>query len=1115
MHKNRLRIGLFLTVTFCATDTVNAQYNLPFIENFDNPERFTQWTIHDLNQDGSTWVHEQASQWNTYPMGGSGGCTHVSTGGSWGAEIDQANDLLISPAIAVSGGSLTLSFYAKQTGPSKETLVVLIGQNTDPDQMQVIDTLYDFSENNVYTLWTFNIPDLKAGNYHIGFYAISDYYANTGICLDNLSLESGSVCDIAVNQVLLPASGCGLDQIEVQAEIELKQGNLENETISAWYQINNGAKIPQDFDIELAEGRKSILHFNSLASLIAGNSYTISVGIEPLNTEKETSNNQSHSSITHFVPVQSPHHFDFQQQEMSPVPVQAWEMDMAGAMQCLQSDALLQSSCIELEAGLLYRLSYQVQAGDAPIGLEEPDFYHIDFGLSGQTENWETVFSDTAYTDYSYQSREVILRPTQDGLYAFSFKVDSMPSNLFFREVEVSTVPDYDLKMKVLRAPSIFPVKQVSAGIGSFVTIMNHGRLSIDPFLLEFSYQNGNAMQACGHDTFAIGAFSSELQAAGFCRLPAAFSDSIAHIQAKISIPSQEDANPQDNSTYFDVQFNDTTFAYDQISTDMFSDAGHAVGAQDTVACGLPFLLSCSDTLTSVSIAWGPKRSEFKVGIEIRQWDLQTQTFGALAYYTEVTRPEDSGWATYPIPALVLNPGAYMISACQLGRSSFGLIADRSDNGIMYLNKHGEVLGYQDNLGYPGIRANFGHSDSIMESIRDVAVTSILRPASDGIFSSQESIVAEIMNTGNTNLENVPVYCYVNKELLPSKSIDIKAFEKKTIEFTADLSQPSTAYYLSIFTQLEGDQNPHNDTASIWIRSLDSINPYILDFELCQDFAIDHFQPAWRTVDMDTLDTYEVEIVTGQGSFPITYPNLGGKMAFMAFNPSAVNPDVSEFIPPFQGNKYGACIGTNQSNDWLISPRLLLPDTNPWFAFAVRKASPFEELYNVLISTTDDTPANFLPLASKLQPSMDWEEKIFDLTPYAGQEVYLAIQCVSEGGYMFMIDNLRVSEPGNSQPGPDPDPIPDPRPDTTDIQLASIHQVQIYPNPASELLHIRCQPPIKSIRIYSLSGCLMYHRDGSFDQDPWSIPLENLPAGLYLLYLQTENSISVQKFVKR
>lgn len=177
-------------------------------------------------------------------------------------------------------------------------------------------------------------------------------------------------------------------------------------------------------------------------------------------------------------------------------------------------------------------------------------------------------------------------------------------------------------------------------------------------------------------------------------------------------------------------------------------------------------------------------------------------------------------------------------------------------------------------------------------------------------------------------------------------------------------------------------------------------------FEAYDDFSISI--PPWTTLDLDGKPTWGIDNVT--------FPNQFAPMAFMVFNPSATTPPlINSAITPNQGFKFAACFSANGAvnNDWLISPALVA-GTNTSVSFFVKSytAQYGLERYRFGVSSTDNQPESFTILTGAnylTAPAGAWEQKTFDLNEYNGQTIYLAIQCVSNDAFIFMVDDFRFA----------------------------------------------------------------------------------------------------------
>lgn len=108
------------------------------------------------------------------------------------------------------------------------------------------------------------------------------------------------------------------------------------------------------------------------------------------------------------------------------------------------------------------------------------------------------------------------------------------------------------------------------------------------------------------------------------------------------------------------------------------------------------------------------------------------------------------------------------------------------------------------------------------------------------------------------------------------------------------------------------------------------------------------------------------------------------------------------------------------ADDWLILPKLALTN-NPklsWKALSLTSSGDYPDTYEVLISTTDTETGSFVNLFRTVEevavasggPGV--QKRSLDLTPFAGQEVYIAFRLMtpSPGGDRLGIDDIRVEE---------------------------------------------------------------------------------------------------------
>ncbi|MDD3536372.1 MAG: choice-of-anchor J domain-containing protein, partial [Candidatus Cloacimonetes bacterium] len=174
------------------------------------------------------------------------------------------------------------------------------------------------------------------------------------------------------------------------------------------------------------------------------------------------------------------------------------------------------------------------------------------------------------------------------------------------------------------------------------------------------------------------------------------------------------------------------------------------------------------------------------------------------------------------------------------------------------------------------------------------------------------------------------------------------------------------------------------------------------DFESYPDFALT-FDP-WVLVDVDQSGTY--------GISNYTWPNVYAAMAYMIFNPSAATPPLAS-LEAHSGSKMAASFASTDAvnNDWMISP-LVSVEAGESLRFWARSyvADYGLERFKVGVSTGGTAPADFTIIsgASYIQAPVEWTEFTYDLTAYAGQDIRIGINCVSDDAFFFLVDDVSI-----------------------------------------------------------------------------------------------------------
>ena len=264
-----------------------------------------------------------------------------------------------------------------------------------------------------------------------------------------------------------------------------------------------------------------------------------------------------------------------------------------------------------------------------------------------------------------------------------------------------------------------------------------------------------------------------------------------------------------------------------------------------------------------------------------------------------------------------------------------------------------------------------------------------------------------------------------------------------------------------------------------------------LDFESLEDFTL-VFEP-WTTIDVSGGTTYGIN--------GISFPHQFAPMAFICFNPANTSPSLTT-MAAHSGEKLGCSFSSeppyNPNDKWLITPKMTL-GYDPQITFWVQTYNPEygEERYNVLVSTTDMNPASFVSLTAvpESAPTI-WTQKSYSLSGYVNQTVYVAIQCVTDDSFIFMIDDISITSAVgigeyNTSPG-----------------------LIIFPNPAKEkitLNFIDKKTAPFSVELINSSGATIRSWNETGSNSSFTFPIHGVSPGIYIVRLREEHSESFYK----
>lgn len=196
-------------------------------------------------------------------------------------------------------------------------------------------------------------------------------------------------------------------------------------------------------------------------------------------------------------------------------------------------------------------------------------------------------------------------------------------------------------------------------------------------------------------------------------------------------------------------------------------------------------------------------------------------------------------------------------------------------------------------------------------------------------------------------------------------------------------------------------------------------------------------------------------------------------------------------------------------DNWMITPRLHIPAegaTLEWTDISLYNQD-FAEHYSVLVSTTGTETSDFTGniFETTLTQGETLVQRSASLASYAGQDVYIAFRHHdSPGHFILAIDDISVTAGTEGIDNP---------------QYSSLNsRLSIFPNPTTGVVTLRAEV-LREVSILDLNGRTVANHqfvisNPGIQNSEFTIDLSDLPAGLYLLRIVTDNGVTMQKILK-
>ncbi|ALM47735.1 hypothetical protein AMR72_01750 [Flavobacterium psychrophilum] len=272
------------------------------------------------------------------------------------------------------------------------------------------------------------------------------------------------------------------------------------------------------------------------------------------------------------------------------------------------------------------------------------------------------------------------------------------------------------------------------------------------------------------------------------------------------------------------------------------------------------------------------------------------------------------------------------------------------------------------------------------------------------------------------------------------------------------------------------------------------------NFDSYDDFIIDPIG-SWTQIDLDGAPTYGIQL---DEQTSVAFQNSGYVGTAIVFNQSATDP-VLDTWTPVSGAKtlnFFAAIPT-ANNDWVITPKIRLGSTGNVVKFSARSitADYGLERIKVAVSTTGNTNTDdftVITAGNYVEVPVDWTEYSLNLDAYNGQDVYIAINYVTDDAFALLVDDFSVTTTG-----------------TVGLNDNLASQFSVSPNPANNIININSSNNalINGAEIVDMNGRTVKTATYNGISDA-QINISDLSSGVYMMNLTSDQGKTTKKIIK-
>jgi hypothetical protein len=272
------------------------------------------------------------------------------------------------------------------------------------------------------------------------------------------------------------------------------------------------------------------------------------------------------------------------------------------------------------------------------------------------------------------------------------------------------------------------------------------------------------------------------------------------------------------------------------------------------------------------------------------------------------------------------------------------------------------------------------------------------------------------------------------------------------------------------------------------------------NFDSYDDFIINPIG-SWTQIDLDGAPTYGIEL---DEQTSVVFENSGYVGTAIVFNQSATDPALDTWTP-VSGAKtlnFFAAIPT-ANNDWVITPKIRLGSTGNVVKFSARSITDAYGLERIKVGVstagnTDTADFTVITTGNYVEVPVDWTEYSLNLDAYNGQDVYIAINYVTDDAFALLVDDFSVTTTG-----------------TVGLNDNLASQFSVSPNPANNIININSSNNalINGAEIVDMNGRTVKTATYNGISDA-QINISDLSSGVYMMNLTSDQGKTTKKIIK-